>query len=91
MLFRKLDKRSVGRLGWSHEKTYFTGDVVAVGSCDNGVFVKDVVYELRGNANFDFSTFDGFRAWVDKLAGFAFALILCGCLSKDQMLKMLCE
>ena len=66
--------------------SYFIRYIVTVGLSYDRVFVKDIVHQLRGDSNLDFSTFNGLWARIDQLSRFAFLLGLGGGLGMYEML-----
>ena len=50
-----------------HRRRYFAWHILIVRLCDDGILIKDVMYELRRNDNLDFAAFYGLRSRVDQL------------------------
>ena len=59
---------------------HFVGYVFTVSLSHDRVFVKYIMYELRGNSDLDLASFDGLRSRIHKLPWFAFPLAFRCCL-----------
>lgn len=67
-------------------QTHLGRNILAVGLGDDGVLVKDVVHELRGDSDFDFAALYCLWTGVDELAGLALFLGVCSGLGKEEVL-----
>lgn len=69
------------------KKRYSARHILVVRLCDDGIFIKDVVYELWRNNNLDFAAFDGLRSRVDQLTWSTFLLRVGSRLREQEMLR----
>jgi hypothetical protein len=69
------------------EERYFARHILVVRLCNDGILIKDVVYELWRDDNFDFATFDSLRSRVNQLTRSALLLRVGSGLRKQEMLR----
>lgn len=65
---------------------YFARNILAVRFCDYGIFLKDIMHQLRSDNHFDLAI-DSLRARIHQLTRLAFFLALCSSLCKKEVLR----